>query len=1071
MSALSKKEQVALLLRNLYEDQHPDLADIEVTGWTTLPKVMKADPNTINALKNKDGVELGRALSEDDLEMLQYGISYINYLQIERGVIAEVGLLDVDKISADAFARFVDAEEDHIKYTSGKARIRAKELLEHRLMVEEAASKQTLLKAQIASAQAQSTQSNTGSQGNQGLSSQNQNTASGFASNQNNKPEEFKGKLDTLITNMPEFHEDTNFTNWFNMVKLLAHATKCFEVLDPNYAPSTPTEKSAFVARQNAMFLALNANVKSKHGQTILLTHLPKADAQQVFKDLTAHYSGPGSIVKDDIVTTLYASLMTPHPDHYVKGTLADTLEAWEQTLLEHDNTKGVPTSPAEKKVMFDRFIQNMRVLDHVANLESVVSSLIDAMFQTASTNTNTPPPVMGPDQVINLYKQQALRLDKKRRREVLEKRHRISTEVKCLNQIYSAYELSINLGPSLEDDQLSDEKWFQVFTMSSRNRPKPGFMPGGTFHLLTKEEKRLWHEFTPETRELILSARSNSAPTLRGPSHDEHSTTDVIDEHSNTDVVPHVKTARKSGTNPTSRYKSGSDPRRKGPVNHRGRANVAEQKRAEEERIQANVSELRRFHVNVSEGLFNESTSFLDSVRAAQNHEQVLQVHQTSQLPPFDPIRLLSVPEDEHVDNDGDDDVSAADDDVGDEADATGDDTPAHDAVDREVNATEGVEPSDDDSSDGNSASDSWGALDDDTVESDHTTDLDVEFYAVHLHNQFESDGIDIDDESTRFICAHEFIYGHLDVTPQSYRVTNTVISTISGMIDRGANGGVAGDPKFLRTISVNDGEEIDIIGINNHTINRVQIGTVGGVARIAGPDGPMEVIVVFHNYALLNSGKSIHSALQLEAFRNIVDDTAIQYGGTQTITTTQGHVFPLDIRNGLVHLPTRAFTDDEFRDLPRITMTSADRWNPNIANSSISDDPSWYASQAQPDDSNTDGEYVFVTADSEDSEDSEDELPALVTDERTSWYTDATRLSRSGELFGISGLIDRGANAGIAARGLISNEMGSSESPFLQLVRAQVALNQGSVEPRIRELYGRRREQVHTDTLYLEN
>eukprot|EP00984_Skeletonema_dohrnii_P038306 scaffold41393_cov994-Skeletonema_dohrnii-CCMP3373.AAC.1 len=75
---------------------------------------------------------------------------------------------------------------------------------------------------------------------------------------------------------------------------------------------------------------------------------------------------------------------------------------------------------------------------------------------------------------------------------------------------------------------------------MSSRNRPQPGFMAGGTFHLLTKEEKRLWHEFTPETRELILSARSNSAPTLRGPSHDEHSTTDVIDEHSNTDVVPH---------------------------------------------------------------------------------------------------------------------------------------------------------------------------------------------------------------------------------------------------------------------------------------------------------------------------------------------------------------------------------------------------------------------------------------------------------------------------------------------------------------------------------------------------
>ena len=38
----------------------------------------------------------------------------------------------------------------------------------------------------------------------------------------------------------------------------------------------------------------------------------------------------------------------------------------------------------------------------------------------------------------------------------------------------------------------------------------------------------------------------------------------------------------------------------------------------------------------------------------------------------------------------------------------------------------------------------------------------------------------------------------------------------------------------------------------------------------------------------------------------------------------------------------------------------------------------------------------------------------------------------------------------------------MGSLESPFLQLIEAQAALDQGSVEPRVRELYGIIREQT---------
>eukprot|EP00984_Skeletonema_dohrnii_P013074 scaffold5384_cov73-Skeletonema_dohrnii-CCMP3373.AAC.1 len=132
---------------------------------------------------------------------------------------------------------------------------------------------------------------------------------------------------------MPEFHEDTNFLNWLNTVKMLARATKCFDVLDPHYVLTTPAEQSAFVARFKIRCVQGSPGSLCRTGN--------------LFSRMTM------SILS-------YTKLMTPHSDTYVKGTLTDTLEAWEQTLTEHDTTKGVPTSPAEKKVMFNRFIQNM---------------------------------------------------------------------------------------------------------------------------------------------------------------------------------------------------------------------------------------------------------------------------------------------------------------------------------------------------------------------------------------------------------------------------------------------------------------------------------------------------------------------------------------------------------------------------------------------------------------------------------------------------------------------------------------------------------------------------------------
>jgi hypothetical protein len=64
--------------------------------------------------------------------------------------------------------------------------------------------------------------------------------------------------------------------------------------------------------------------------------------------------------------------------------------------------------------------------------------------------------------------------------------------------------------------------------------------------------------------------------------------------------------------------------------------------------------------------------------------------------------------------------------------------------------------------------------------------------------------------------------------------------------IVDRGANGGVAGDD--VRVL-FKTSRTVDIKGIDNHQLPDIPIGTVGGV--VLTQNGP--VIAIMHQYALL--------------------------------------------------------------------------------------------------------------------------------------------------------------------------------------------------------------------------
>jgi hypothetical protein len=139
------------------------------------------------------------------------------------------------------------------------------------------------------------------------------------------------------------------------------------------------------------------------------------------------------------------------------------------------------------------------------------------------------------------------------------------------------------------------------------------------------------------------------------------------------------------------------------------------------------------------------------------------------------------------------------------------------------------------------------------------------------------------------------------------TYRVSAHRTRVTQSLVDRGANGGVAGED--VRIISKSH-RQVDIQGINNHQVTDIGIGTVGGVVHMQ--HGP--ILAIMHQYALFGKGTSIHSPGQLEWYKNSVDDKSVHVGGTQSIKTLDGYLIPLSIKNGLPRMDIHPYTDAEW-------------------------------------------------------------------------------------------------------------------------------------------------------------
>ena len=179
--------------------------------------------------------------------------------------------------------------------------------------------------------------------------------------------------------------------------------------------------------------------------------------------------------------------------------------------------------------------------------------------------------------------------------------------------------------------------------------------------------------------------------------------------------------------------------------------------------------------------------------------------------------------------------------------------------------------------------------------------------------------------------------VYRQVNTASVVYKVSASQTSHSKGaLIDRGANGGIAGDD--VRVIA-KTGRCVDIQGIDNHRINEIPIVTAGGV--ITTQKGP--AIAIMHQYAYTGKGKSIHSCAQLEAHKQTVHDKSIKVGGKQRIETLDGYIIPLNIRSGLPYMSIRPYTDSEWENLPHVILTADTDWDPTVIDWELEDGEEW--------------------------------------------------------------------------------------------------------------------------------
>ena len=172
------------------------------------------------------------------------------------------------------------------------------------------------------------------------------------------------------------------------------------------------------------------------------------------------------------------------------------------------------------------------------------------------------------------------------------------------------------------------------------------------------------------------------------------------------------------------------------------------------------------------------------------------------------------------------------------------------------------------------------------------------------------------------------------------TYHVAQASQAKHGSLVDRGANGGLAGsDVRILSRSS----RKCTVTGIDSHELQGLDV--VQCAASVETNQGIADFIM--NEYACYGKGHTTHSSGQIEWFKNSVDDRSVQVGGKQRICTIDGYTMPLTCRGGLMYLSIFGKpTDADLERYPAVHLTGPHEWDPSVldyTHPSCDGEPPW--------------------------------------------------------------------------------------------------------------------------------
>ena len=172
------------------------------------------------------------------------------------------------------------------------------------------------------------------------------------------------------------------------------------------------------------------------------------------------------------------------------------------------------------------------------------------------------------------------------------------------------------------------------------------------------------------------------------------------------------------------------------------------------------------------------------------------------------------------------------------------------------------------------------------------------------------------------------------------TYHISRHFASSYGSLVDRGANGDLAGaDVNVLERT----GWKVSATGIDDHELRGLDILTC--VALIQTNHGKVNMLM--HEYAYYGRGNTIHSPFQIEWFNNTCDDESHHVGGRHIITIFDGCAPPLQCRSGLMYMSILGKpADQDIDQYLHVLLTSPHERGPSVLDHShpiIHGYPSW--------------------------------------------------------------------------------------------------------------------------------